>query len=143
LRIWSRKRDQQINKGDNGDWSGADTNLERAQEALVHAHHGAGVVELSAVVGGTEESHKLTFREEFIAVLHDLMRTADQIHIMFLQEARHHVRAEGEGDTAVVLAPAGDVLVGVRPKEVAEQATVRDLGGRVSASCSDICLEDQ
>jgi len=46
---------------------------------------------------------------------------------MFLQEPRNNIGAKGERDTAIVLAPAGDVLVGIRPQQVAEQATVRNL----------------
>ena len=55
------------------------------------------------------------------------MCTADQVHVMFLQEARNNIRTEGEGYTAVVLAPAGNVLVGIRPQKIAEKAAVGDL----------------
>jgi hypothetical protein len=46
---------------------------------------------------------------------------------MLLQESRDDIGAEGERDTTVVLAPAGDILIGIRPEEVAEQTAVRDL----------------
>ncbi len=46
---------------------------------------------------------------------------------MLLQKARDDVGAECEGDAAVVFAPAGDVLVGVAPEEIAEQAAIGDL----------------
>ena len=46
---------------------------------------------------------------------------------MLLQEAGDDVRAESERDTAVVFAPAGDVLVGVGPEEIAEKAAIGDL----------------
>ena len=39
LLLWLKRRFQR------------DTNLERTQQALVDAHHGTGIVELSAVVG--------------------------------------------------------------------------------------------
>jgi hypothetical protein len=55
------------------------------------------------------------------------MRAADQIHVVLLQEARHHVGTEGEGDTAVVFAPAGYILVRVGPEEVAQEAAVWNL----------------
>ena len=55
------------------------------------------------------------------------MGTADEIHVVLLEEAGDDVRSECEGDTTVVLAPPGDVLIGVRPQQVAEQAAVRDL----------------
>lgn len=103
------------------------TNLERAEQALVHAHHGAGIVKLAAVVGGAEERHELTLGEELVAVLDDLVSTADEVHVVFLQEAGDDVWAKGEGDAAVVLGPAGDVLVRIGPEQIAEEAAVGDL----------------
>lgn len=101
--------------------------LEGAQQGLVHAHHGARIVEFAAVVGGGEQRDQLTLGEELVSVFNHLMRTADQVHVVFLQEARHNVRAECEGHTPVVLAPACDVFVGVGPEQIAEQAAIRDL----------------
>lgn len=46
---------------------------------------------------------------------------------MFLQEPRYYVWTEGKGYTTVVLAPACDILVGIRPQEIAEETTVRNL----------------
>jgi hypothetical protein len=102
--------------------------LERAQQTFVHAHHRAGIVELATVVGCREEGDQLAFAKELVAILDDLVSTADQVHVMFLQEARYNVWTEGEGDTAVVFTPAGDVLIGVRPEQIAEETAVGDLG---------------
>lgn len=55
------------------------------------------------------------------------MRAADQIHVVFLKEPRDNVWTEGEGDTSVVFAPPSDVLVRIRPQEIAEQAAIGDL----------------
>lgn len=55
------------------------------------------------------------------------MRTADQIHVMLLKEARHDVRTESKGYTTVVLAPSGDVFVGIGPQEIAKETAVRNL----------------
>lgn len=55
------------------------------------------------------------------------MRAADQVHVVLLQEARDDVGPEREGDAAVVLAPARNVFVGVRPEEIAEETAVWDL----------------
>ena len=55
------------------------------------------------------------------------MRAAYQVHIVLLQEARHDIWPEGEGDAAVVLRPAGDVLVRVGPEQIAQEAAVRNL----------------
>ena len=46
--------------------------MERTHEHLVDGHHGAGVVELAAVVGRREERDELPLREELVAVLDDL-----------------------------------------------------------------------
>ena len=43
------------------------------------------------------------------------MGSANQIHVVFLQEERNKVGTEGEGDTPIIFAPARDVLVGVGP----------------------------
>lgn len=104
-------------------------NLEGAQQALVDAHHGACVVELAAVVGRGEESHELALAEELVAILDDLVSTADQIHVVLLQEPRNDVGTECERDTAIVFTPAGDVLVGVGPEQIAEKTAVGDLIG--------------
>lgn len=53
---------------------------------------------------------------------------------MAFEEAVDNVRAKGEGDAALVFGPAGDVLVGVGPQEVAEEAGVGDVGGAHDAA---------
>ena len=90
--------------------------LEGAEQALINAHHGSSIVELATVIGCAEQGDKLSFGEKLVAVLNDLMRSADEIHVVFLQEARDDVRAEGEGHTSIVFAPSGDVLIGIRPQ---------------------------
>lgn len=103
--------------------------LERAEQALVDTHHGTGIVKLAAVVGSTEEGDELALGEELVAVLDDLVGTADEIHIMFLQESRHHVWTKRKRDTTIVFAPSGYVLVGIGPEEIAEETAVGNLGG--------------
>jgi len=46
---------------------------------------------------------------------------------MLLQEARYDVRTKGERDTTVVFAPAGDILIRIGPKQIAEKTAVGDL----------------
>ena len=46
---------------------------------------------------------------------------------MLLEEARHDVRAECERHAAVVLAPAGDVLIGIGPEKITEEAAIGNL----------------
>ena len=69
------------------------------------------------------------------------MRAAYQVHVVFLKEARYNVGAKCEGDTAVILAPPSDILVRVRPQEVAKQTTVgnlfrSDVSGSISPDVS-------
>ncbi len=58
-----------------------------------------------------------------------LVRPAYEVEVVLVQELCRHLRAEGEGDPPVVLAPPHGVLVRVGPEEVAEEALVRDVGG--------------
>jgi hypothetical protein len=74
----------------------------------------------------------LTLREELVAIFHDLMRTADEVHVVLLQEAGDHIRPECEAYTSVVLTPPGDVLVWVGPQEIAEKTAIGDLYVSVS-----------
>jgi hypothetical protein len=60
------------------------TNLERAEQALVYAHHGTCIVKLATVVGSTEQGDELALREELVAIFHDLMGTADEVHVVLL-----------------------------------------------------------
>ncbi len=101
--------------------------LKRTQQTLIHAHHGTRVVEFAAVIRSREERDQLPLRKEFIAIFDDLVRATDQIHVVFLQEARDDVRSKGKRNTAIVLAPAGDVLVWIGPEEVAEKTAIGDL----------------
>jgi len=102
-------------------------NLKRAKQRLINAHHSASIVEFTTVIGRREQRDELTLREELVSVFHHLMRTAYEIHVVFLQEAGNDIRSEGEGHAAVVFAPACDVLIGVGPEEIAEETAVWDL----------------
>jgi hypothetical protein len=51
--------------------------LEGADQVLVHAHQGTGIVELSAVIGRREDGNQLSLREELVAFLHHLVRSAN------------------------------------------------------------------
>mmetsp|Transcript_173632 Transcript_173632/g.551213 ORF Transcript_173632/g.551213 Transcript_173632/m.551213 type:complete len:216 (-) Transcript_173632:622-1269(-) len=103
--------------------------LETAHQGLIDRHHRTCVVELPAVVGGAEDRDKLPLGKELVAVLDDLVSAADEIHVHLRQEAGHDIRTEDEGHAAVILGPTCDVLVGVRPKQVADEASVRHVRG--------------
>jgi hypothetical protein len=89
--------------------------LERTHERLVHTHHCARIIKLAAVVGCRKEGNELPLGEKLVPVFYNLMRTTNEIEIVFLQEPRYNVWAERETDSAVVLAPSGYILVGIRP----------------------------
>ena len=85
------------------------------------AAYRAGVVELAAIVGRREDGDQLPVSEELVAVLHDLVRAHHQVEVVLGQELAHDVGAEGVRDAAVVLRPASDVELWVRPQKVAKQ----------------------
>ena len=62
------------------------------------------------------------------------MRSAYEIHIMLLEEARHNVRPECEGDSTVIFTPTRYIFVRIRPEQIAKQATIRNLRC-ISMSC--------
>jgi hypothetical protein len=103
--------------------------LEGAHEGVVDAHHGAGIVELSAVVGGREDRHELTASEEFVAIFDHLMGATDEVQVMPSQELSHDIFAKSKRDAAIVLSPANNVFVGIGPQEVAQKTCVWDVGG--------------
>lgn len=65
------------------------------------------------------------------------MRTTDEVHVVFLEEARDDVGTEREGDATVILGPACDILVRIRPQQVAEKTAVGDLECKVSKSSAE------
>ena len=103
------------------------TYLERTQQALINAHHGARVVKFSAIIRRTEKRYQLSLREELIAIFHDLVGATDEIHVVFLQEARYNVGTKGEGYATVVFTPARNVFIRIRPQQIAEKTTIRNL----------------
>jgi len=78
----------------------------------------------------------LSLGEKLVAVFDNLVSSADEIHVMLLQESRDYIGSESEGNTTIVLAPSSDILIGVRPKEIAEKTTIRNLNwlARVQAA---------
>lgn len=47
------------------------------------------------------------------------MGSTYQIQIVTIQELAYDICTEGERDTSVILSPALDVFIGIRPKQVA------------------------
>lgn len=57
------------------------------------------------------------------------MRSADEVHVVFVQELGNNIRAEGEGDTTVIFAPARHVFIRVSPQQVTQQPLIRHICG--------------
>jgi len=93
--------------------------LKRAHEGLIDRHHSSGVIELSAVVWRGEQRDELALREELVSILDDLVSSADQVEIVAVQELGDHVRPECEADPAVIFSPPLNILIWIRPEEVA------------------------
>jgi len=51
-----------------------------------------------------------------------LVGSADEVQVVAVQELADHISSKGEGDTTVVLPPALDVLVWVRPQQITQEA---------------------
>jgi len=94
--------------GENG---ATKTNLEGTQQTLIDAHHSTGIVKLAAVVGRAEERDQLALGEELVTVFDYLVSSANQIHVVLLEESRDDVGTKSKRDTTVVFAPTRDVLV--------------------------------
>lgn len=62
--------------------AGSLQNLETAHESLIDGHQSTGVVEFTAVVYGTENSDELSVSKEFVAIINDLMSSANQVNIV-------------------------------------------------------------
>mmetsp|Transcript_54518 Transcript_54518/g.145484 ORF Transcript_54518/g.145484 Transcript_54518/m.145484 type:complete len:205 (+) Transcript_54518:49-663(+) len=103
-------------------------NLEGTTETLINVHDRTSVVELAAVVWSTEQCDKCATGKEFVAILHNLVGSADEVQPMLPEEALHDVGAESKGDTPVVLTPPTDLLLRVGPQQIAQKSCVWDVG---------------
>lgn len=57
------------------------------------------------------------------------MCSADEVHVVFVQELGDNIRAEGEGDATVVFAPARHVFIRVGPQQVTQQPLIWHIRG--------------
>lgn len=67
--------------------------------------------------------------EEFVAVFNNLMRSANKVDVMLFVKSRNDFLAESERNSSVVLTPALNVFVRIRPQKVAKQASVWYISG--------------
>ena len=131
--------------------------MERTDQTLVDAHERTVVLELTTVVGRSEDSHQLTLPLELVPLLHHLVRTADQVQVEPTQRTLYHVPPECVADTPLVLPPAADGRVRIGPQDVAQHALVRDfdrsfdggqvrefleIGGEASVHAEDLFIDE-
>ena len=62
------------------------------------------------------------------------MSTANQVHIVSIEELSDDVGTECERDTTIVLAPSLYILVGIRPEKIAQEASIGHIGWSHDAS---------
>lgn len=62
-----------------------------------------------------KERNELPLGEKLVPILYNLMRTADEVHVVFLKESGDDVWTEGERDASVVLRPPCNVFVWIGP----------------------------
>lgn len=103
--------------------------LEGTSEVLLNSHHSSTVIELPAVIGCGEDSHKLLLGEELIAVLDYLMGTADQVQLVLPQEGRDDLLSKDKAHSSFRLTPHLHAGFRVRPQQVAQQSGIRYIGG--------------
>lgn len=55
------------------------------------------------------------------------MGSTNQVDVISVIKLGNDILTKGEGDSAVILAPVGDLLVRVRPKKITEEPGIRDI----------------
>ena len=98
--------------------------LKAAHERLIDGHHRARVVKLAAVIRRTKQGHELASLEEFIAILHDLMSSTNQVDVVLLVELAHNVLSEGKTDTTIIISVVLNATLWVGPQQIAEKSRV-------------------
>ena len=61
------------------------------------------------------------------------MSTADEVQIMLVQKLGDNILPERERYAPIIFAPTVDFLVGVGPKEIAQESGIRHIGGSHNA----------
>ena len=102
-------------------------NLERAHQIRVHTHHGSSVVELATIVRSGEDGDQLPPREKLVAILYDLVSSADQVQTRSRKELRDNILAERKTDSPVALTPTANVRLRVRPQQITQEASIRNV----------------
>ena len=104
--------------------------MQRAQQIAVHAEHRSRVGQHASIIGRGEDGEQSRVREELVPIVHDLVRSTDQIQVELLEEIEHHFLGERVAHAPLVRTPPLRlVALGVRPEQVADQALVGNVVG--------------
>ena len=94
-------------------------------QLVVYVHHGSIIVKLTAVVGRTEDRHKLSASEKTIPSLHNLMSTDNQVHIDHVEEIVHDIFAKQIANASIALQESFYLVFRICPEQVAQNSLVR------------------
>ena len=101
-------------------------NREATHQSVVYGHQCSRIIEFSTVVWSWEYSNELSTAEEFIAILDDLVRSTNQIDVILLQELLDNSFTKCIADASIVFSPTALGLLWIRPKQVAQEAILRN-----------------
>ena len=97
------------------------------------------VIQLSAVVGGAEQCDELSLCKEFVAVLDDLMRSANEIDVVLFGEGRHYLLAKSEAHASVVLSQPCTSLSGSdQSRSHSKPVSGTSVGRMIRLTCSKL-----
>jgi hypothetical protein len=103
--------------------------LEGTGQILLDSHHGPAVVELAAVVRSREYGDQLFFGEELVAILDDLMGSANEVELVFPQKGGYYVASEHVAHSSLGLSPHLYTGLRVCPQKIAQKPRIRNIGG--------------
>ena len=101
-----------------------------AHKVLVYIHDSGIIIEVSAIVFGAENGHKLlVLSKESVAILHDLMASANQVKVEFLQKLLKLLSSENKSTASLVLFPVTGIFFRVIPEEVSNESAIWYISG--------------
>ena len=99
--------------------------LEFALQLVVKMQNGSDVTTAVAIVGSRPHSDKLVIEHVLVTLLDELMRTADKLELVGLNEVSGDAGSEQPTSTTGADLP-GLNLLRIRPHKIAESTLVRD-----------------
>ena len=102
-------------------------NVEWTYQILVDTHESAVIFKLSTVIGSWEYCHQFSVPVEFVAFLNDLMSPTYQVYVEFIQRVLNNILSKSIAYPSLILTPAWNVRIRVRPKNIAKKSFVRYL----------------